>query len=300
MQVRKAGVMGFCYGVRRAISSLEKAAHESAPIQTLGHVVHNRQVVERLAARGIQPVETISRLTCPTVAITTHGVGPKVMAELQSRSSEIINVTCPWVKRAQRAAQRLTAAGFSVLILGDRGHPEVKGVLEWAGDAGRATDGTDIDSLWKEFPRRLGIMSQTTQNPQAFDEFVKRAMDRFLPQGIELRVINTICDATQKRQAAAIELAGTVDVIVVVGGKGSANTRRLAEICVASGVAARLIETARELDPNWFRGKQQVGVTAGASTPDEAIQEVIDRLNHMEVGVQCNTTSSASISTPRR
>ena len=299
MQVREARVMGFCYGVRRAISQLEKSARESAPIQTLGHVVHNQQVVEKLEAKGVKPVASISDLDSPTVAVTTHGVGPQVLAEIQARSSKVIDVTCPWVKRAQRAAQRLTAAGFSVLVLGDRGHPEVKGVLEWAGESGRATDGADIDNLWKEFPRRLGIMSQTTQNPQAFDEFVKRAMDRFLPQGIELRVINTICDATQKRQAAALELAGSVEVIVVVGGKGSANTRRLAEICSSRGVDTHLIETARELDRHWFEGKREVGVTAGASTPDEAIQEVLDTLNHMEVGVQCNTTSSASISIPK-
>lgn len=273
--------MGFCYGVRRALNLLKAASCQSADMQTLGQVVHNKQVVERLAAQGIRPMDNIAELTSPTVAITTHGVGPKVWAELQSRSLQIVDATCPWVKRAQQEAKKLADAGFSVLIFGDVKHPEVRGVLEWAGSAGRATLGLEIDQLYAKFPRRLGILSQTTQSPLAFSEFVKKVIDNFLPQGIEMRIINTICDATQKRQAAAIELAKTVDVIIVIGGKESANTRRLAEICSAQGVPTHLIETAQELQAAWFQGKRRVGITAGASTPDEVIQEVVDRLKNI-------------------
>lgn len=300
MKVKTASVMGFCYGVRRAISLLEKAAVEPGVgcVQTLGEVVHNRQVVSRLEYKGIYPVENIAELTCPTVAITSHGVGPGVLAELQSRSYRIVDATCPWVRRAQRAAHKLAEAGFSVVILGDADHPEVKGVLEWAGDAGRVTQG-DVDRLLADFPHRLGVLSQTTQSPAAFAGFVKKVTDKFLPGGVELRVINTICDATQERQEAALDLARDVDIMVVVGGKGSANTRRLAEICSAQGVPTYQVETAAELAPNWFQGKRCAGVTAGASTPDEVIQEVIHNLEKMEESVQCNMISSGSTSTSK-
>lgn len=300
MKVKMASVMGFCYGVRRAISLLEKAAEEPGVgcMETLGEVVHNRQVVSRLAAKGISPVENIAQLNCPMVAITSHGVGPGVLAELQSRSYRVVDATCPWVRRAQRAAHKLAEAGFAVMVLGDADHPEVKGVLEWAGDAGRVTQG-NVDRLYTEFPHRLGVLSQTTQSPRAFAEFVKKVTDRFLPGGVELRVVNTICDATQKRQEAALKLAHDVDIMIVVGGRGSANTRRLAEICSAQGVTTYQVETAAELEPKWFRGKRCVGVTAGASTPDEVIQEVIHNLEKMEESVLCNMTNSASTSTSK-
>lgn len=300
MKVKTASVMGFCYGVRRAISLLENAAGESGVgcTQTLGEVVHNRQVVSRLAAKGISPIENMAELTCPTIGITSHGVGPGVLAELQARSSRIVDATCPWVRRAQRAAHKLAEAGFSVVVLGDADHPEVKGVLEWAGDAGRVTQG-DVDHLYAEFPRRLGVLSQTTQSPRAFAGFVKKVTDKFLPGGVELRVVNTICEATQKRQEAALDLARDVDIMIVVGGKGSANTRRLAEICSAQGAPTYQVETAAELEPDWFQGKRCAGVTAGASTPDEVIQEVIHKLAKMEESVQCSMISSASTSTSK-
>lgn len=273
--------MGFCYGVRRALSLLEAASHQFGAVPTLGDVVHNRQVVEGLAARGIWPARSLAELNGPVAAIATHGAGPQIWAELRSRSVQVVDATCPWVSRAQRAAQRLARAGFSVIVFGDVDHPEVKGVLEWAGEGSRATRELEVERLYTEFPRRLGILSQTTQSPQAFTEFVKKIMDRFLSQGMEIRVINTICDATQKRQEAAMKLARRVEVMVVVGSRGSANTRRLAELCLAQGVATYLVETAQELEASWFRGKSRIGVTAGASTPDEVIQQVIKKLEIM-------------------
>lgn len=297
MEVKLATEMGFCYGVRRALSLLDEASHRYGNLQTLGHIVHNEQVVERLSQKGISPVNNIAELKNSIVAITTHGVGPGVLGELKSRSLNIVDTTCPWVNREQKAARRLAEAGFSVVIFGDADHPEVKGVLEWAGISGRVSKEPSIKNLFTKYPRRLGILSQTTQNPQAFKEFVKSIIDELLPSGMEIRIINTICDATQKRQEAAVELAGTVDAMIVIGGKGSANTRRLAEICQARGVPTHSVETVKELQDSWFTGKCSIGVTAGASTPDEVIQEIVGKIKNMDAGVNCNTTNSVYIST---
>lgn len=297
MEVKLAKEMGFCYGVRRALRLLDEASRRYGKLQTLGHVVHNEQVVERLTQKGISPVNSIAELESSTVVITTHGVGPGVLGELKSRSLHIVDTTCPWVNREQKAARKLAESGFSIIIFGDADHPEVKGVLEWAGSDGRVSKEPSLKKLYAKYPRRLGILSQTTQNPQAFKEFLKKIIDELLPSGMEICIINTICDATQKRQEAAVELAGTVDAMIVIGGKGSANTRRLAEICQARGVPTHLIETVKELQNSWFKGKCSIGVTAGASTPDEVIHKVVEKIKSMDAGVNCNTTNSASIST---
>lgn len=294
MEVKLAREMGFCYGVRRALRLLDEVSRQSGKIQTLGHIVHNEQVVDNLSKKGISPIESIAEINSSTVAITTHGVGPKVLAELKSRSLQLVDTTCPWVNREQKAASRLAEAGFSVIIFGDADHPEVKGVLEWAGSYSRVTQTPSLELLYARIPRRLGILSQTTQNPQAFKDFVKKVIDGFLSSGIEIRIINTICDATQKRQAAAIELAGAVDIMIVVGGKGSANTRRLAEICSAQGVTTYQVETANDVQTSWFQNKCRVGVTAGASTPDGVITDVVHKLKNIEVGTRCSTINSAS------
>lgn len=269
--------MGFCYGVRRAIDILSRAVHQHGPLQGLGAIVHNKQVSQRLAREGITVVESLDDLKGKGVAITTHGVAPEIIVEIEARGLQMVDTTCPFVRQAQRAAKALAEAGFSVIVFGDAGHPEVRGVLGWAGGKGIAT--TDCETLTSvASPRKLGVLSQTTQSPADFARFVKQLVDLTLPTTSELRIVNTICDATRKRQAAALELARGVELMLVVGGRNSANTRHLAEICANAGVETHHIETAAELNPSWFVGRHRIGVTAGASTPDEAIDEVIARL----------------------
>lgn len=284
MEILKAKEMGFCFGVRRAIALMERATREQGPLESLGGVVHNRQVVDRLAALGVQVVDNLDQAQGPVVAITSHGVGPAVHQAIAARGLLAINATCPFVRKAQRVARAMARDGFFVIVFGDADHPEVRGVLGWAGERSLAT--TDAAALASRLPapRRLGILSQTTQSPARFAAFISQVVEQFLASAREVRVVNTICDATTKHQEAALELAHQVDLMLVVGGRNSANTRRLAELCAATGVPTHHVEAAAELDPAWLAGCRRAGITAGASTPDEVIAEVARCLKELERG----------------
>jgi len=277
VEVEKARETGFCLGVRRAIRLLEEAAQEYGEIETLGAVVHNRQVVNSLARLGIRMVEGLEQIQGDVIGIPSHGVSRQVMEEIQDRGLRIVDTTCPRVRKAQKAAQKLAKAGFQVVIFGDKRHPEVRGVLGWTEGKGIVTMDSEIPWSGGKLPRRLGVLCQTTQNPDYFAQFAKQLAVSFLLQVEELRIVNTICNATKRHQEAALELAKRVDVMIVVGGYNSANTRRLAEVCASTGVATHHVETAAEVREAWLEGRR-VGVTAGASTPDQVIQEVMMKL----------------------
>ena len=278
MQIEKAAEIGFCTGVRRAINMIERAARELGPLQTLGPIVHNQQVVNMLAERGVTVAESLDQLKRDILCISSHGVGPQVIAEAESRGIKIIDTTCPFVRRTQVAAKRLANSGFSVVVFGDENHREVQGVLGYAGDKGIATV---VVPPFEKLSPRVGILSQTTQSFAAFHNFVSAFVQTHLESIAELRVVNTICDATRKHQEAALDLARRSDLMLVVGSRGSANTKRLAELCSAL-VETHHIETAQEIDPKWLGGKaERVGITAGASTPDEVIDDVLSRLRNM-------------------
>lgn len=279
MEIVRAKEMGFCPGVRRAIEMVEKATRQGNHVYSLGALVHNRQVVARLADRGVTVIRSLSEVGGGLVAITSHGAAPQVIEEIKSRGLDTIDTTCPFVRKAQMAARRLAEAGFKVVIFGDAAHPEIQGVLGWVGERVLAT--LDASTLGK-LPRRVGVLSQTTQSQIEFAGFVNQVVRLGLADVSELRVVNTICDSTQRRQAAAVELARQVDVMVVVGGYDSANTRRLAEVSASCRVTTHHVETAAELEPAWFAGKGRIGVTAGASTPDEIIEEVIAKLKEID------------------
>jgi 4-hydroxy-3-methylbut-2-enyl diphosphate reductase len=280
VKIEKTGEIGFCFGVRRAIEMLEKVVAERGGVETLGELVHNQQVLQRLAESGVRVAESVEDIRGDAVAISSHGVAPEVGEQLKERHINIVDTTCPFVNRLQNAAHRLAESGFFIVIYGDAGHTEVKGVLGWAGGKGLATlDEKDIFKL-ELLPRRLGVLSQTTQIPANFVGFVKRLIEGAFSQDSEMRIIDTICHDLRKRQAQALELAAKVDLMLVIGGKGSANTNRLAELCSAV-TETRLIETAAEIDPAWFEGKQTIGVTSGASTAKVTIDEVLARLREL-------------------
>jgi len=276
MEIERAAAMGFCFGVKRAIDLVERAARERGPLQTLGALVHNRQVVERLAECGVSVADSLEEVRGNIIAIASHGVGPDVVEEVRRRGLEIVDATCPFVRKAQVVARKLGRAGFWVLVFGDAAHPEVRGVLGYAGE--NASASVEVSRLG-DLPPRLGILCQTTQNQEHFAEFLTGVVSRNITGFSELRVFNTICDATSKHQVAALELAERVDLMIVVGGQDSANTRRLAGICSDAGVATFHIEGAADIDPRWLHGRSRIGVTAGASTPDEVIEEVVAALN---------------------
>ena len=273
--IEKAAELGFCLGVRRAIDTIERTAQEVAAAETLGPIVHNQQVTERLAGLGISIAPDVSAVQCDTVVVSSHGVSPQVVAEIEARRLRMVDTTCPFVRRVQLAARRLADAGFSIVIYGDEAHPEINGVLGWA--QGKGIAALELPQFTRP-PRRVGILSQTTQSFPGFLRFVSEFSHAYLEDILELRVLNTICDATLKRQQAALELARRADLVIVVGSRHSANTRRLAELCTATGVETHHIERAEEIDPSWLIGRHHIGVTAGASTPDEVIDQVIATL----------------------
>lgn len=279
LTIKKAAGIGFCSGVRRAINILEKVARERGGVETLGAVVHNQQVLQRLAEIGVKVANSVDDIQGDTVAIGSHGVSPQIEEKIRARHINIINTTCPFVRRAQAAARRLAESGFFIIIYGDSDHPEVKGILGWAKGEGVATlDDRFIASRWQHnLPRRLGVLSQTTQVPAHFTEFVKKLIDSAFVKDSELRVIDTICHDIRRRQAAAVKLASKVDLMFVVGGHDSANTNRLVELC-STVTKTHLIETAEEIQPSWFQGRSHIGVTAGASTAEQTIDEVLLKL----------------------
>lgn len=304
MEIEIAQEVGLCFGVRRAIKLVTKAASEYGKIETLGPVAHNEQLVQQLEEAGVRAVADLDQVSGEAIAISTHGVGPDVLAEIESRKLHVIDITCPIVKKAQLCAARLARAGFTVIIFGETEHSEVKGLLGWTKGKGITAMGVEQIAIpkisirtgkAKEAPKnsenspggkqspllsRLGIISQTTQNKDSFVAFANQVITAFAPKVSEIRIINTLCRAIQRRLEEAVKLARRNQLIIVIGGHNSANTKRLAEAC-AFITDTHLVETAAEIDKSWLSGRHHVGITAGASTPDEAIQEVAAKLNSL-------------------
>jgi len=281
MQVIKAKELGFCMGVRRAVEMMEHAAGELGPITSLGSTVHNPQVVGKLRERGVDVIATIDEIDARPVAITAHGVGPTVLGALEARGANIVDTTCPIVTRAQQWARKLTDEGFGVIVFGDPNHKEVRGILGWAnGKVITMRTADELDAPLPEWmPSRVGVLSQTTETETHFAAFVHKLLTTHMDHISELRVINTLCNATTSQQAATEELSAEVDLMIVVGGRESANTRHLAEVSRERGVETYHVEAADEIERAWLDGREKVGVAAGASTPDVVIDEVVARLH---------------------
>ncbi len=277
MRIQKADKLGLCFGVKRAIKLLKEAANKHGEIETLGSVAHNRLLVETLAELGVKQIDHLRQSGDKILAITTHGTSPEVLCEIKARRLRIIDTTCPIVSKAQNAAKELANAGFDVIIFGDSEHSEVKGLLGWAGDEGVATLNTRRIGRVAKSSSRLGIISQTTQTQSAFFRFVRQLMGAVGPRIEEIRIINTLCKVVQGQQEAAAKLARRSQLMIVIGGSNSANTRHLVEIC-SPLVETHSVETADEVRTSWLAGKNQIGITAGASTPDEAVEALVARL----------------------
>lgn len=278
MQIEKAKETGFCFGVRRALKLLDEAVLEHGYAETLGLVVHNQQVIDDFNKRGVRVLDSIDQVQGDIVVIPSHGVPPQIIEKLKKGKIRIIDSTCTIVRKAQMAAKELSERGFQVIVFGDLTHSEVKGVLGWAGEGGIATTDKDIILRFDKFPSRLGFLSQTTQNPAHFADFLSGFITSSIPQVKELCIINTLCDVTRRRQQAALNLARGVDLMIVIGGRNSANTRCLAEICSSAGVETHRIEGIAEINDSWLENRSRIGVTTGTSTPDQVTQEVIQKL----------------------
>ncbi len=279
-RIEKAGKTGFCFGVKRAIEIVEKTARERGRIETLGAVAHNQQVLDKLAEMGVSAVKDSADIKGDTIITSSHGVSPELEDSLRARNLDIVSTTCPNVHRAQSAAEKLAESGFYVIVFGDAGHPEVKGILGWAKGKGIATTNAEAIAALNPLPRKLGILSQTTEVPAHFAEFVKKIIDFALAKNFEIRIIDTFCHDLRERQTTALELAHRSDLMLVVGGHSSANTNRIAELC-AKVTETHLIETAADIRLEWLKGKKHIGVTSGASTAGETVDEVMEKLKEM-------------------
>jgi 4-hydroxy-3-methylbut-2-en-1-yl diphosphate reductase len=254
---------------------LRDAAMRHGSLQTLGPLAHNRVLLSELEELGVRTVTSPEELTGPVVVVSAHGVAPDVMRLLHERGFTVIDTTCPNVARAQHIVADMAREGLTIVIFGDEHHSEVRGLLGWAGANSIATRDASTVCATTSGPlsSRIGIISQTTQREEEFISFVEAVCAALLPKSREIRIVNTLCDATRRRQEAAAELARTVDAMIVIGGHNSANTQRLAETC-SDIVETYLVESVQELDAERLRGKSRLGLTAGASTPDSSIEQV--------------------------
>ncbi|HET6364954.1 MAG TPA: 4-hydroxy-3-methylbut-2-enyl diphosphate reductase [Nitrospirota bacterium] len=273
MKVYLADKAGFCFGVKRAISTAFEAA-AGGNVYCLGPLIHNPQEVERLRQAGVKTVEDFTSLRPGDfLIIRSHGVPPRVLVQASERGLQIIDLTCPFVGKAQRDAELLHKEGYQVVVVGEKKHPEVQSILGYAGDNAVVVEtAEDVENL--SLLSRVGIVAQTTQSYSNFSEIVLK----LLSLSKELKVFNTICNSTKERQDAARLLAGQVDVMLVVGGRNSANTSRLVSVCRKEGKPTYHIEVADEIRPDWLEGATTVGVTAGASTPDWVVEGVLKKL----------------------
>lgn len=273
-RIEIAAHAGVCYGVERALSMAADAATSApAPVHTLGPLIHNPLVVKELEAQGVGLAETLDDAATGSIIIRAHGVVPAVIEQARARDLTVLDATCPYVKRVHAAAEKLVREGYQLIVVGESGHPEVEGIMGHADGAARVVScADDLDDL--EISNRVGVVVQTTQTQEALADIVSALLAR----ADEVRVINTICSATQERQKAASELASRADVMIVVGGKNSGNTRRLAQICTERCAATHHIEDASEIETTWFAGAELIGITAGASTPSAHIERAVNAI----------------------
>jgi (E)-4-hydroxy-3-methyl-but-2-enyl pyrophosphate reductase len=273
-EVRIARRTGFCYGVREAIDKAKVSAAAGKQTSTLGQVVHNEGVIQQLLEAGVRSVDSLDDVDGgAAVVIRAHGVKPEVFERAEARGLEVIDGTCTWVIQEQRQLQELVDEGYTIVLLGTPKHPEVVGLLGFAPDA----IVVDEEEDWGRIPsrKRMALITQSTQPPWKFEKLAAFMVSK----AHELKIVNTVCPVTIRRQEDTLETARNVDLMVVVGGRHSANTKELTRLCSIVGTPAMQIENARDLmDPTPFKGARVVGVTGGTSTPLEDLREVAEHI----------------------
>ena len=293
MEILLAESLGFCMGVKRAVDLAYRALEnaQGLPVVSLGPLIHNDQETARLAADGVTLADMGSLPTQGVALIRAHGVTPQALDDLKARGLRVMDATCPYVRYSQRKAVELRDAGYTVVIAGDRNHPEIQGILGYLDDRALVVQSVE-DARDLPVCERIGVIAQTTLSPQKYQAIIKALGER----AREVKVGETICNATEENQAAIRRLAAKVEVVYVIGGRHSANSNKLVETARAHCPRALLIETAEEIRPADVRGVGRVGVSAGASTPDWMIRRVVERLRQIadESNAEQNDTRRAS------
>jgi len=277
MKINIAKKAGFCFGVKRAIDiTFDLAKEDNKGLYTYGPLIHNPQVVEELRIKGVKTVDDLTSPDIRTIIIRTHGVSPEVYAETSKMGYNVIDATCPFVKKAQNFAQILNDEGYQVLIIGDKEHPEVQGLMGFAGGHAVVADNADNLPVLKN---RVGIIVQTTQSFDTFRKIVLEVINTVR----EVKIYNTICDFTAQRVKETRELAKKVELMIIVGGKNSSNTNQLVKL--SKDVCAKVyhVETAEEIREEWFQGVENVGITGGASTPQWIIEDAVKKIREISV-----------------
>jgi len=273
MKVVVARNYGFCPGVENAISTAERILAQRSDVYSLGPIIHNKDVVEQLAKAGLKTVNDADQIHSGTVLIRSHGASPEQIRKLREKGLDIVDATCVLVKRLQQIASELNNDGYKVVVIGDKNHPEVQGVVGCASDVTVVADKADLHKLPKN--GKLGIVCQTTQNPEYFSKMIYAISQRGFN---ELKVVNTLCKEAIKRQQSAVELCKKVDIMFVLGSLESANTRTLARLCKKYNNRTFHLRNWKEFDKREVIGKNIAGVTAGASTPDWIVREFVQNL----------------------
>lgn len=270
MKVYLAEHAGFCFGVKRAIDIATKLIGQEN-VYTLGPLIHNPQVIEDLEKNGIKCLEDLTEIPSGKIIIRAHGVPPKTIQEAEQKGLEVIDATCPYVKKVHNITKKLQDQEYQVIIFGEKDHPEVIGVKGNSENAIVIENPEEIASIGSY--KKIGLVSQTTQSPKKY-EIIAEELKKHAK---ELKVYNTICDATEKRQQSAVDLAKKVDLMIVLGGLNSGNTRRLAELCNKETTTVH-VEKYSDIEKKVLEGKETVGITAGASTPNYLIKELVREL----------------------
>ena len=278
MKIIVAKKAGFCFGVKRAIDiTFDLAKGSRKGIFTYGPLIHNPQVVEELKQKGIHTTDDLYSGDIKTLIIRTHGVSPEVYTETTKMGYNLIDATCPFVKKAQNFTEKLRDEGYQVLIIGDRHHPEVQGLIGFAGS--NVTVATRTEHL-KNIARKVGIIVQTTQSFETLKEIVLAV----IAKAREVKIYNTICDSTVQRMKETKEIAKKADLMIIVGGKNSANTNQLVKLSKEACAKVFHLETAEEIEKKWLRNIEKVGISGGASTPQWIINDVIKKIKEISGG----------------
>ena len=275
MEVIVAKTAGFCFGVKRAVEQVyEQIEKAERPVYTFGPIIHNEQVVEDLAQKGVRVIDTEEELEAvrdAIVIIRSHGVGKHIYDLLEQNGVTVVDATCPFVKKIHRIVQEQQAAGRRVIIVGNPDHPEVQGIRGWGDEGTLVVENADqIENLPVSTKDKLCVVAQTTFNYNKFQDLV----EKFEKKGYDILVLNTICNATQERQVEARRIASEVDAMIVIGGKHSSNTQKLYEICQKECKNTYFIQSLGDFNPECVNSVRSVGITAGASTPNQIIEEV--------------------------
>ena len=269
----------FCFGVKRAISLAENALKKSPkPVFSLGPLIHNRQVVSELSKKGLNVAIDCKKMRKGTVVTRSHGIGPDIFNKIKRRRIDIVDATCPFVKNAQMLVKRLSQEGYKVIIIGDKGHPEVKSLRGFSGNKTLVIATKNDVKLLKLKKGKIGVIAQTTQSLKNFLEVIQELLKK---EFSEIKIFNTICRDVNMRQRSTEKFSRDNDLVIVVGGRDSANTKRLYEICKDRGTQAYHIETGSEIKDRWLKGKKRIGVVSGASTPRWIVDGVVEKLRSM-------------------